>query len=236
MISTLLALTLTIGSQAGSSAAAGDPLWNAAVAMVGRSDLVPRAAIVSTTRPHGGAATKTETWVRFRLHEGELESTIVYRREGGKVLDRDERARRNRFDTRLRRGAPFRIDEIPLQPNLQSIVRYRRTAVLANRVAFDFTMSRGGDELIGTVFIAPDGQPLEIEFMPRPLPFGVRSIRSSLRFAASGNGRVTVDSMTVTGSAGVLWLERPFRSEYRFVSQLPQASRAAMACMPGCPA
>lgn len=225
MISTLVALTVTIASQAGSSSAVRDPLWDAAVATVGRSDLVPQAAIVATTKPAGGgAASRTETWVTFRLDDGELESTIVYRREGRKVLTHDERARRNRLDTRLRRAAPFRIDEIPLQPHLQSIVRYRRTAVLADRVAFEFTMRRGGHELVGTVFIAPDGQPLEIEFVPRPLPFGVRSIRSSLRLASTTNGRVQLHSMTVRGSAGVLWMDRPFRTEYRFVSGLPHAA------------
>ncbi|HUP46650.1 MAG TPA: hypothetical protein VM779_14175 [Thermoanaerobaculia bacterium] len=216
MIPALLALALPAVATT-----AADPLWNAAVAAVGKDLILPKAAIVSTA----AQGRTTETWVTFQWTDDHLESTIVYRREGNRVLSEEECSRRNRLDTRLRRAAPFRIDEIPLQPALQPIVRHRRAATVPEGVVFEFAMHRDGDALVGTVFVAHDGTPRRIEFEPRPMPFGIRSIHSSLRLEPATGGGVRLHSMTVTGSAGALWIDRPFRTEYRFLDQLPEMPR-----------
>lgn len=173
---------------------AADPLWNAAVAAVGKDLTLPKAAIVSTF----AQGRTTETWVTFQWADDHLKSTIVYRREGNRVLS---------------------------EPALQPFVRHRRAATVPEGIVFEFAMHRDGDALVGTVFVAHDGTPRRIEFEPRPMPFGIRSIHSSLRLEPATGGGVRLHSMTVTGSAGALWIDRPFRTEYRFLDQLPEMPR-----------
>ncbi|MCA1734036.1 MAG: hypothetical protein LC732_10600, partial [Acidobacteria bacterium] len=209
---------------AGSAVAAGDPVWNEAVATVGRSHVHPRAAIVSTVRTDGagGELVRSETRVRFRtLPDGRLDSEIVFRSENGRPLGPEEQERKNREDTRRREGSPFRIDELPLSPELQRFVNYRRTGTTRDRVVFQFEMERGGDAIAGTVAISPAGVPLEMEFSPVALPPLFRSLESTLRFSATGDGGCRLSSMSVKGSVGALWFRRDFNSEYRFVEDLP---------------
>lgn len=207
---------------AGSATAAGDRVWNEAVATVGRSHMHPRAAIVSTVRSSGGGGelVRSETRVRFRtLPDGRLDSEIVFRSENGRTLGPEERERKNREDTRRREDSPFRIDELPLSPELQQFVKYRRAATARDRVVFAFEMRRGGDAIAGTVAISPAGVPLEMAFSPVDLPPLFRSLESTLRFRATGDGACRLSSMSVKGSVGALWFRRDFNSEYRFVEE-----------------
>lgn len=207
-----------------SATAAADRVWNEAVATVGRSHVHPRAALVSTVRTGGagGELVRSETWVRFRtLPDGRLDSEIVFRSENGRTLGPEERERKNREDTRRREDSPFRIDELPLSPELQQFVKFRRTATASDRVEFAFEMRRGGDAIAGTVAISPAGVPLEVEFSPVNLPTLFRSLESTLRFSATGDGACRLSSMSVKGSLGALWFRRDFTSEYRFVEDLP---------------
>jgi hypothetical protein len=201
---------------------AGDTVWNRAVEQAGRGRLTPQAAIVRTTGSGAGGVSEIETWVTFRTDSsGELHSTIVHRREGAKVLDRQGRERRNEIDTRRRRAAPFRIDEIPLHPKLQPLVSYRRVGDGGGVVRFEFEMRRDEHEIFGTVAVSRSGDSVTIDFQPRPMPFGVRSFRSTLRMAGTAADGYRLESMTVVGEAGALWMRRSFRSEYRFLEELP---------------
>jgi hypothetical protein len=208
-----------------SATAAADRVWNEAVATVGRSHVSPRAAIVSTIRTDGsgGELVRSETQVRFRTRgDGRLDSEIVFRSENGRTLGPEERERKNREDTRRREDSPFRIDELPLSPELQQFVKYRRTGTTTGRVEFAFEMRRGGDAIAGTVAISPTGVPLEMTFSPVDLPPLFRSLESTLRFSATGDGACRLSSMSVKGSVGALWFRRDFTSEYRFVEDLPK--------------
>lgn len=216
-----LACLLILGQ---SAIAGGDPVWEESVAIVGRSRIIPSAAIVNTVRTdgHGKEIGRSETWVRFRpLPDGRLASEIVFRRENGRPFDERERERKNRADTRARDRAPFRIDELPLSPDLQPLVSYRRSAEDPDRVTFEFVLRRRGDAIVGTIATAPTGRPIEIEFEPQPLPPLFHSLRSTLRFGASEGGAVRLESMTVRGSAGAFWYRRSFHTEYCFVETLP---------------
>jgi hypothetical protein len=220
----LVALILLAGSVSASEAqqTAGDPVWNRAVELAGRGRLTPHAAIVRTTTSGVGGLPEIETWVTFRTDSsGELHSTIVHRREGAKVLDRQGRERRNEIDTRRRRAAPFRIDEIPLHPKLQPLVSYRRIGESGGVVRFEFEMRRDEHEIFGMVAVSRSGNFVTIDFEPRSLPFGVRSFHSTLRMAGTAADGYHLESMTVTGDAGALWMRRSFRSEYRFLEDLP---------------
>lgn len=200
---------------------AGDPLWNRAVAIAARSQLLPRAAIVTTTMTTRGLPDRNiETRVTFRPgRDGELESTIVFRREGNKVLGAEGRRRRNDIDTRRRRAAPFRIDELPMSPAMQPFVSYRRIGTSDKSIRFQFTVRRGDHALVGAVTLAEDGQPVSIEFEPRPMPAGVRSMHTLVRLSATPDGGCQLDSMTVTGTVGPRWLNYSFRAHYRFTSE-----------------
>lgn len=219
----LLALSVSGGE---SQILAGDPVWNRAVEMAGRGRLTPQAAIVMTTGSGVGGESEIETWVTFRTdQDGELHSKIIHRREGAKVLDREGRERRNEIDTRRRRAAPFRIDDIPIHPQLQPLVSYRRIGESGGVVRFEFTMRRDEHEILGTVAVSRSANSVTIDFEPRPLPFGVRSFHSTLRMASGPVDGYRLESMTVTGDVGALWMRRSFRSEYRFLEELPAGRR-----------
>ncbi len=208
-----------------STAAGGDPVWDAAVRIVAQSRIAPAAAIATTVHVDsaGRETGRSETWVRFEpLRDGRLASEIIYRSENGRTLSRRERERRNRADTRRRDAAPFRIAELPLSPELQTFVRYRRVAAAADRLVFEFDLERDGHSMFGTVVVTPEGRPLEIDFEPRPLPPFFESLRSTLRFDVAGEGRVRLASMSVRGSAGALWVRRGLRTEFRFLETLPR--------------
>ncbi|HVT44531.1 MAG TPA: hypothetical protein VMT00_09085 [Thermoanaerobaculia bacterium] len=200
---------------------AGDPLWNRAVAIAARSQLLPRAAIVTTTLATRGLPDRNiETRVTFRSdRDGQLESTIVFRREGKRILDAEDRRRRNDIDTRRRRAAPFRIDELPMSPLMQPFVTYRRVGSSDENIRFEFTIRRGDHAMVGAVTLAGDGQPLSIEFEPRPLPAGVRSMHTLVRLSPTPDGGCRLESMTVRGTAGPGWLNHSFRSHYGFTSE-----------------
>ena len=204
---------------------AQDALWSRAVEMARRNKpWVPGASLVriDMLNDKGESTESYETLLSISPDAaGDPVPSVVKASRNGADVTGDERAaqeKRNR-DAAGKGAASFTTGDNPFDPDLQSTVQASPTGEYRDAggkscPVYRFTMKKkDGAVLEGTVVLDPvSGAPVEVRYTVKPLPPGVWSLITVLRYAEGPAGSGFLREISFEGTGGVLFIKRNFRS------------------------
>jgi hypothetical protein len=202
-----------------------DPLWQKAVSLAGRAKEWVPGVTVFRLELLDEQGRRQEEWIsRMRLtrgEDGEPVTQVENATHNGKDVTARERENQTRRNEEARRKGrqSGRMGDDPFDPALQDGALVQ--ALGENRVVdgrqcamYSFTVKRAdGGEMKGTAALdQANGAPVEASYTVSPLPTGVQSMTTLLRYSAGPAGDGFVREMTVEGRGGVLFLRKTFRT------------------------
>lgn len=217
----LLFIPVALG--AGPSA---DPLWQKAVEVARRNKpWVPGLAImhIETQDDKGNPKERYDSELRLvpgadGTPELRVEKAV---RDGMDVTDKERDAQEKRSSEAKTKGKPQALNfgDDPFDPDLQAAVDV--TALGQSRTiggkrcsVFGFTMKKkDGSTLEGTAALDPEnGTPVEVTYTAKPLPVGVQSMTTIMRYGNGPSGDGFLREVSVDGAGAFLFIKRTFRT------------------------
>jgi hypothetical protein len=213
-------------SQVLGAVSAQDPLWLKAVELARRSKpWVPGTTVMQLELlDDKGATTESfETLMRISPDSSGNPVTEVEKatRNGSDVTasQREAQEKRNRDAVKSGKPAPFMMGDNPFDPDVQSVVQIEvlgRTALVSgvNCAMYGFTWKKtDGAEVSGTAALEmKTGAPREVEYTVKPLPTGVWSMKTVLRYGDGPEGGGYLREVFIEGTGGVLFIKKNFRT------------------------
>jgi hypothetical protein len=211
-------LFLTIFVTAAFGASPSDALWNAAVKTAAQTaGLVPGdAAFVLQLVDDKGAPQETwQIWYRLSASSaGDIVMDVVRAAHNGSDTTQKEKEIQKK-----RKAPPFSMGDSPFDPLVQDDVEARRlpaTQIKAGVtcVAFDFHLKKKDKSVMtGTAWLDErSGAPVEVSYTTQPLPFGLFSMTTTLRYSSAPTGAGLLSEVLLEGVGGLLFIKRSFRS------------------------
>jgi hypothetical protein len=205
----------------GASAAAGaplDPLWGKAVEMTRASvDWVPGAAsfVLQLVDEKGVTKDSWQSWYTLAAGTGgAVTMDVVKATHNGD----DTTAREQENQRKSKREPPTHWDN-PFDPKVQPTVSSKptgKTELVDGRscTLYDFSYTKADHTtLSGTAWLdAATGAPVQVRYTADPLPRGVFSLTTTLRFSKGPAGEGFLREAFVEGVGGILFIKRSFRS------------------------
>lgn len=217
-VSFSIALTATTAAAASVPGAPADPLWGRAVELTRASvGWMPGSAsfLLQLVDDKGLPQDTWESWYTLGPGDsGSVTMEVVKASHNGN----DTTAREQENQRKSRREPPTRWDN-PFDPGMQGQVTAAptgKTEQIDGRscTLYDFTFRK--DErstLVGTAWVdTASGAPVQARYTASPLPRGVFSLTTTLRFAKGPTGEGFLQEALVEGVGGVLFIKRTFRS------------------------
>jgi hypothetical protein len=220
----LLAAILLLGAAVTSAVAASfagalvDPLWSKAVEITRASvDWVPGSAsfVLQLVDEKGAAQDSWQSWYTLAPGtDGTVTVEVVKATHNGD----DTTAREQENQRKSKQDPPTHWDN-PFDPKVQSAVTMKPTGKsepLAGRpcASYEFAFRKSDKStLSGTAWIdAVTGAPVQVRYTASPLPPGLSSLTTTLRFAKGPAGEGFLQEALVEGAGGILFIKRSFRS------------------------
>jgi hypothetical protein len=142
-------------------------------------------------------------------------------RNGKDVTDSEseKQEKRNQDAAGKPGSSPFSLGDNPFDPDVQASVEARPTGegnVTGERACILFSFSvkkKSGETLIGTAALDREsGEPVEVSYTQKPLPFGVQTMTMSLTYGSGPLGGGFLREVGIEGSGQFLFFKRGFRS------------------------
>jgi hypothetical protein len=219
-----LFLLLTCALQAAPQA---DPLWQKAVEMARRNKpWVPGITVlrVEVLDDKGKSTDTYESRLRFSPDGGgaavfTVESAM---RNGVDVTTKEREAQEKRNRDTAKNGKPSSLDlgDNPFDPDIQAALLV--TALEGSSdvdgktcVLYSFVLKKkDGGNAVGTAALEQEsGAPVEVKYTLKPLPAGVQSLTTVLRYGMGPAGEGFLRDVAVEGTGGILFIKRAFRSD-----------------------
>jgi hypothetical protein len=209
-----------------SAAAEQDPLWSKAVGLARRSKpWMPGTTVMQLELlDDKGASTESfETLMRISPDTAGNPVTEVEKatHNGSDVTasQREAQEKRNRDAAKSGKPAPFMLGDNPFDPDVQSVVQVEvlgRTALVSGVTCAMYKFSwkkTDGAEVSGTAALeTKTGAPREVEYTLKPLPAGVWSMKTVLRYGDGPEGGGYLREVFIEGTGGVLFIKKSFRT------------------------
>jgi len=200
------------------AAAWPDALWDKAVAIIRATvDWLPGSAsfVLELVDPKGAAQ---ESWrSQFRI-TGRPDGTLAVEVISASHNKEDTTAKEQE-NQRKRKQGPLPHWDNPFDPRVQASVSTTPkglTELVQGRscALYDFTLAKeDGTRIAGTAWIdAASGAPIQVLSSQTPLPRGVFSMTTTLRFGSGPAGEAFLREAFVEGVGGILFIRRSFRS------------------------
>lgn len=227
MKTALAALALVLLTCSIAPAAPQDPLWQKAVETEARNrawspgTMTIRAQVFNDK---GELTDTTETIMRtFAGPDGTVQTDVVKSVKNGKdrtEKDRQAMAEQGKKADSGRRSFSIGSEDNPFNPDVQDAVEARpraetRTVGEVVCAMFDFTLKgKNSRTFTGTALIDPaSGAPVEVSYTVTPLPGGVKSLQTVMRFGAGPEGVGYLREIEVSGSGSFLFISRSMKSQ-----------------------
>jgi hypothetical protein len=213
------AVLLLLGVAAVAAAGApSDPLWNKAVEITRASvDWVPGSAsfVLQLVDEKGAAQDSWQSWYTLGPGtDGAVTMEVTKSTHNGD----DTTAREQENQRKSKREPPTHWDN-PFDPKVQSSVASKptgKTELLDGRscTLYDFSFTKADHStLSGTAWLdTASGAPVQVRYTAAPLPRGVFSLTTTLRFTKGPAGDGFLQEAFVEGVGGILFIKRSFRS------------------------
>jgi hypothetical protein len=200
------------------NAAWSDALWDKAVAITRATvDWVPGSAsfLLEVVDPRGAAQ---ESWRSRYVLTGRPDGTVTMEVISASHNTEDTTAK-ERQNQQSRKQGPLPRWDNPFDPRVQATLTATPQGpaqeVLGRTcVPYDFTLAKeGGVKISGTAWIdAASGVPVQVRSSQSPLPRGVFSLTTTLRFGTGPGGEGFLREAFMEGVGGLLFIRRSFRS------------------------
>lgn len=214
----LSALLFLPGAALCGAAAPADPLWSKAVEITRASvDWVPGSVsfVLQLVDEKGMAQDSWQSWYTLAPGaDGAVGMDVVKATHNGD----DTTAREQENQRKSKREPPTHWDN-PFDPKVQQDVTMKatgKTELLGGRSCslYDFVFTKADKTtLTGTAWLdALTGAPLQVRYTASPLPRGLATLTTTLRFAKGPAGDGFLQEARVEGVGGILFIKRNFRS------------------------
>jgi hypothetical protein len=221
VVSVLFCLTCT-----SASASPTDPLWLKAVEITSRNKawVAGTVAINADVFNDKGTPTdRSETVMRtFAGPDGKLETELIKSVKNGKdETEKDRKAFADRSKNRNGKGRSVSIgtDDNPFNPDVQDAVEAKnlgeaRTIDGKECNMYGFTLKRKeGGNFEGTAALeVTSGAPVEVISTITPLPFGMKSMKTVMKFGVGPEGDGFLRELLVSGAGTFLFITRSMSS------------------------
>jgi hypothetical protein len=201
------------------------PLWQKAVEMARRNKpWVPGTSLVRLdVLDDKGKSTDTyETLYRIAPNvKGDPVSEVEKAAHNGSDITAAQREAQEKLNREAEKKGTlaFSMGDNIFDPDVQGFVKtvpLEETALVGNVAcaAFRFTMKKSdGSELSGTASLEKEsGAPMEVTYTIKPLPRGVWSLTTVLRYADGPEGRGYLRDVSIEGTGGWLFIKKGFRT------------------------
>jgi hypothetical protein len=214
----LSAVFLVMGAAMSSAAAPSDPLWSKAVEITRASvDWVPGSAsfVLQLVDEKGAAQDSWQSWYTLAPgSDGAVSMEVTKATHNGD----DTTAREQENQRRSKREPPTHWDN-PFDPKVQPSVTTKptgKTELIGGRSCslYEFSFTKADHStLYGTAWLdTASGAPVQVRYTATPLPRGLLSLTTTLRFARGPAGDGFLQEASVEGVGGILFIKRSFRS------------------------
>jgi len=217
------ACALMLAATLGAGAQTSDALWQKAVeiARVAKPWVPGVAVMLVDVKDDKGKLTDTAEST-FRLKpdaDGKPVVTVErFIQNGTDQTAKQQQAQEKRAKDSKGQSLSFSLGDNPFDPDLQGeirVVRLDQPRQIGEKLCASYTyeLKTKSATVEGSAALDPQtGAPVEVSYSPKPLPFGVQSLTTVLRFADGPDGEGYVKEVVVDGSGGFLFMKRVFHS------------------------